>query len=118
QRHCLVRSAGDMVFIEDQKSRNGVKVNGEPAEVRVLDENGKIELGETTIELKWVSTEAEVPLSSVASPAAPTLLEGQRQSRDTERHKGTSVSRAPHPGSALDDAQLKEFQNAKGMLGA
>src|SRR5205085_3103678 len=59
----------------------------------------------------------EVPLSAVASPAAPTLLEGHRTG-DTERRKVTSISRAPHPGSMLDDVQMKEFQTAKGMLGA
>ena len=116
QKHCLVRSAGDIVFVEDLKSRNGIKVNGEPAEARVLDEEGKIELGETTVQLKFVKTEAEVPLSSVASPAAPTLLEGH-QPRQTERRQGTSISRAPHPGSTLDAAQLQDFQAAKSMLG-
>ena len=115
-RHCLVRSAGDMVFVEDLKSSNGVKVNGEPCTVRVLDSDGKIELGGTTIELKWAVTQAQVPLASVASPAAPTLMEGSPH--ETERRNTTTIRRHPSAGSTmLHDSQMKEFTAAKAMLG-
>src|SRR3954466_13790353 len=74
-KHCLVRSAGDVVFVEDLKSRNGTKVNGETISNRVLDEKGTLQIGNTPIELSWAATGREVPLSSVETNFAPTLLE-------------------------------------------
>ncbi len=115
-RHCVVRSAGDMIFVEDQNSRNGIRVNGEPATVRVLDSDGKIELGNTVVELKWVVTEAEVPLAAVDSPFAPTLIEGQKH--DTSTSVRTTMTRISGPGSTmLEEAQMTDFRHAKEMLG-
>lgn len=79
-RHCLVRNAGDVAFVEDLKSRNGTRVNGDRIDSRVLDENGTLKIGASTIELNWVATEREVPLASVETNFAPTLLESQRTS--------------------------------------
>ena len=114
-RHCVVRSAGDMIFVEDLGSRNGIRINGEAAAVRVLDSDGKIELGTSVIELKWAVTEAEVPLASVVSPAAPTLLEN---TGTTQRLQTSAFPRVSGPNSThLDDDQMQEFRAAKGMLG-
>jgi pSer/pThr/pTyr-binding forkhead associated (FHA) protein len=116
-KHCVVRSAGDMVFVEDLKSRNGIKINGEPAQARVMDENGTIELGSTVIEITWVSTEREVPLASVPAGGAPTLVE-RSQNRTTERHITAMTAKPPSLGSTLlEETQMKEFQAAKAMLG-
>jgi pSer/pThr/pTyr-binding forkhead associated (FHA) protein len=114
-RHCVVRSAGDMIFVEDLGSRNGIRINGEAAAVRVLDSDGKIELGTSVVELKFAVTEAEVPLAAVVSPAAPTLLEN---TRSTQRLATSAVPRVSGPGSTmLDEGQMQEFRAAKGMLG-
>lgn len=113
-RHCLIRSAGDMVFIEDLNSRNGTQVNGEPATTRVLDENGRLEVGSSVIELTWVATESELPLGAVASPAAPTLLEGSGRAADTSGRGNT----ARLPDSTMAGMQqLQEFRQAQTLLG-
>src|SRR5438045_1540068 len=54
QKHCLVRSAGDMVFVEDLSGPNGTFVDGERIVSRVLDEGGRIEIGSSVVEVTWV----------------------------------------------------------------
>ncbi|MCY3024098.1 MAG: serine/threonine-protein kinase, partial [Planctomycetota bacterium] len=100
-----------MVFVEDLNSRNGTRVNGEPASVRVLDENGRIEIGASVIELSWVATESAVPLGAVASAAAPTLLD--------DLGKTTTLRRADEPAGStvLGAQQLQELRAAQGRLG-
>jgi hypothetical protein len=115
-KHCLIRSAGDMLFIEDLKSRNGIKINGEPAQARVMDENGTIELGNSVVEVTWVTTEREVPLAAVPATAAPTLMEARKH--ETELRITMTVQKPPSLGSTLlEETQMKEFQAAKGLLG-
>jgi len=111
-KHCLVRSAGDLVFVEDLNSRNGTVVNGERTTQRVLDENGSIEVGTSKIELTWAVTESAVPLSSVQSIGAPTLMETGSTGRVTTR----DTQRMP-PSTVLSDTQLKDFRAAREMLG-
>ena len=111
-RHCLVRNAGDVVFVEDLKSRNGTKVNGDRIDSRVLDDNGKIQIGTSTIELNWVATEREVPLSAVENNFAPTLLESDRTS--AQMNSVESVG-----GSTIVGAdQLVLFRAAQKQLGS
>jgi len=110
-RHCVVRSAGDLAFVEDLKSRNGTRVNGETTTTRVLDGNGRLEVGTSVIELNWVATEREVPLGAVTSPGAPTLLNDPG---------ATLALRRPEVivGSTIVGAQqLQELRRAEGLLG-
>lgn len=110
-RHCQVRNAGDMVFVEDLKSSNGTKVNGDRIDSRVLDENGTIKIGNSTIELNWVATEREVPLAAVESNFAPTLLESQRTSAQLPNVESVG-------GSTIVGAdQLVLFRAAQKLLG-
>ena len=111
-KHCLVRSAGDLVFVEDLNSRNGTVVNGERTTQRVLDDNGTIEVGTSKIELKWVLTESAVPLASVQSIGAPTLMESQQTA-----HINTRETQRLPPSTVLSDTQLKDFRTAREMLG-
>ena len=111
QKHCMVRSAGDMIFIEDLQSSNGTSVNGERTDQRVLDENGQIEIGGTVIEVQWVETEKHVPLASVQSPKAPTLLD--------RVSKTAPIPRPSSAGSTISDAaQLQDFRAARALLGS
>ncbi|HYF48290.1 MAG TPA: FHA domain-containing serine/threonine-protein kinase [Planctomycetota bacterium] len=112
-KHCIVRSAGDLVFVQDLNSRNGTVVNGERTTDRVLDENGTIEIGTSKIELKWVQTESNVPLSSVQSVGAPTLMENP--STTTQRINTRETHRIP--STVLSDTQLKDFRAARELLG-
>lgn len=114
QKHCMVRSAGDIVFIEDLQSRNGTRVNGEPTTDRVLDENGLIEIGTSVIELTWVATEKTVPVHAVESPGAPTLMERPHVG-DTGRLVNRETKRIP--STMLTETQMKEFRAARGRLG-
>jgi eukaryotic-like serine/threonine-protein kinase len=112
QRHCLIRAAGDMVFIEDLGSRNGTLVNGDPTTRRVLDENGTLEVGTSTIELTWVSTDKQVPIGSVPSAAAPTLLE-----RNVLKTSEIPMKVGGGQTTVMEENDLKEFQSAREMLG-
>ncbi|HYG75406.1 MAG TPA: FHA domain-containing serine/threonine-protein kinase [Planctomycetota bacterium] len=110
-RHCLVRSAGDIAFIEDLNSSNGTFVNGEPISSRILDERGTLKIGTTIIELNFVATERAVPLAAVQTDFAPTLLE----SNTTARMNRIDVV----GGSTIIGAdQLALFRAAQKQLGS
>ena len=47
--HCRLQVAGDDVFVEDLKSRNGTFVNGERITQRKLEDGDKFQLGRTTV---------------------------------------------------------------------
>jgi serine/threonine-protein kinase len=111
-RHCVVRSAGDMLFVEDLCSRNGTRINGEAITTRVLDEDGRVELGTSVIELTWVTTESEVPLGAVTSPAAPTLLDDPGNTSRMPRVEGLAGS------TIVGQQQLQELRRAQGLLGS
>lgn len=111
QKHCVVRSGGDVAFIEDLKSSNGTRVNGETiTAAELVDEDAVIEVGGSVIELTWVETESEVPIATVESAAAPTLLEKSSETTRLNKYSG--------PGSTLGDAAgLVDFRNAQKMQG-
>lgn len=111
QKHCVVRSGGDVAFVEDLKSSNGTRINGELVTgEQMVDEDVVLEIGTSVVELSWVETDSEVPLSSVESAGAPTLLE---KTGDTAR-----LPRYTGPGSTLGDAAgLVDFRNAQKQQG-
>jgi eukaryotic-like serine/threonine-protein kinase len=113
QKHCVIRSAGDMVFVEDLKSRNGTKVNGERITTRVVDQNAEVQVGTSVLDLAWVKTERQAPLSAVPSGAAPTLLESGNAS--------STLAMASVQGGSdstmTDLSQLQELRNAREFLG-
>jgi len=108
-RHCVVRSGGDVAFIEDLDSSNGTYVNGEVINSRVVDEDATIRIGNTTIALTWVATEREVPLAAVEMKFAPTLLERTAQFKRPDSVGGSTIIGAD---------QLVLFRSAQKQLGS
>ena len=117
QKHCVVRSAGAFVFIEDLNSRNGTRVNNEPIASRILDEDGQIKIGSTVIQLTWVATEREAPLSAVHSVAAPTLIEGINSAARRSSGSVTSFHEKVVDATITDAAQFQEYRAARSQLG-
>lgn len=111
QKHCVVRSGGDVAFVQDLNSSNGTRINGERVVgEQMVDEDVVLEIGTSVVELSWVETESEVPLSAVESAGAPTLLEKTGDTARLQRYSG--------PGSTLGDAAgLVDFRNAQKAQG-
>ena len=100
-KHCLIRSAGHMVFIEDLKSRNGTIVNGEATASRALSEDGQIAIGSSVIEVTWNTPVKDAVLPKVADSLGGTLL--------MKRASGTTMmlrSGTPEGGTLMLGAGL------------
>ena len=112
QKHCLIRLAGDMVFVDDLGGGKGTFIDGESVVSRVLDEDGQIEIGSSVIELIWVKTNSEIPLGTVQSADAPTLLMG-----DSPFKMIDPPVKVKREVNIFDPGKFEQYRSAGGMLG-
>ncbi|MDI6828754.1 MAG: FHA domain-containing protein, partial [Armatimonadota bacterium] len=74
KKHAQITLGADGFTIRDLNSTNGVWVNGERIESRLLRDGDKIRLGATEMIFKSSATEPQVPLTSKSCPGRPRLI--------------------------------------------